>query len=228
MKYLTLATPAPKYQTSTSACGGLGLPPVRQTEFRKAFGKLLGRMGEAIRPLVEGKTVWDLGAGDLLHAERLLRLGAAQVVAVDKEPFPDIAEGRITLINSLFNAVEPPERGIDVAFLSWPDTHFLGGLVQLVAAARTVIYLGKNMDGTKCGFSVLWDHLTQREVLDHWLHHKNSMLVYGGSCGRRPLFPEEVGAVCGDVLTQEQAQRIANQTSCVTGESNPVWPELLR
>jgi len=181
LTYLTGATPGPEYLTETTACSGSGslrLPAYRPTEFRMAFGKIVGRMGKAIQPLIEDKTVWDLGAGDLRQTEHLLQLGASWVVAVDKSTFPNIQTPRITLLQSVFEAVDPPEEGIDVAFLSWPDTSFQNGLVQLLDAARTVIYLGKNTSGTCCGFHALWEHLMQREILLHMTQLKNALLTF--------------------------------------------------
>jgi len=57
---------------------------------------------------------------------------------------------------------------------------------------------------------------------------KNSLIVYGPHCGRRPLVPEEVGAACRRVVSHEEAMRMAEQTAAVTAESNPVWPEFLQ
>lgn len=56
------------------------------------FNDLIRAHQEAIAPHVAGKLVHDLGAGDLTRSSELVRLGA-QVVAVDKEPMPEVTEG---------------------------------------------------------------------------------------------------------------------------------------
>ena len=49
------------------------------------FGQLNKAQLKALVPLVRGKVIHDLGAGDLGLALELLNLGASKVIAIDKE-----------------------------------------------------------------------------------------------------------------------------------------------
>ena len=174
------------------------------------FGTLTTEMVDAIRHVVQGQIVWDLGAGDLWYATELLHLGAAQVIAVDKERLRDgveIPEG-CTFARMGFHHVQAPPEGFDVAFLSWPTNYMAPGLVPLLEAARTVIYLGANTGGSACGDSRLWDHFAQRRIEVYVPCFRNSLIVYGEYCGwyERPMVGEEIGATCGVMLTFEEAE----------------------
>lgn len=158
-----------------------------------SHGVLSPEQQAAIRPFVEEKVVHDLGAGDLTLSKWLIEAGAKQVVAIDRND----AEGGFDSLGRLirwvcrFHEYEDP---IDVAFMSWP-VNWTVSLDTLANRARIVIYLGSNLDGSACGDPSLWTALSQREVLVHLPHPKNTLIVYGpGAANREPL-PEEFAAL---------------------------------
>lgn len=154
----------------------------------------------AITPHVTGRAVADLGCGsDFAHAERLLRADAKFVMGVDKErrrsehlfPKTMYIEANFGWLGSMLN--------LDgwVAYVSWPDGTCYG-LEQLLATTfqrTTVIYRGKNTDGTSCGSPPFWRHLQTREVRDVLISRRETLIVYGWASGRptpqREALPEE-------------------------------------
>jgi hypothetical protein len=190
------------------------------------YGMWLPQMDAVVRPLVQGHTAYDFGAGTLGHSFRLLELGASSVVAVDKNPFnpslhhgyPIQALGRIR-----FHQVVVPPGGIKVALLAFPDNHPLDGLIPLLKRCETVIYLGSNVGGTACGWPALWDYLHFREIVGHVPHPKNSLIAYGRhleASERRPLKGEELAACSGIVLSFSDAERTANRAATIVGGSS--------
>lgn len=155
-------------------------------------GKLSARQRELVKPVVEGETIHDLGAGDLSLAHVLIWLGAARVVAIDKQPMPDGADLRIDRVTSYFNHYREP---IQTAFVSWPINWADEGLVECVRRASIVIYLGSNMDGSACGATALWEHLSGRIILAHEPERSNTLIVYGPDLVDRELVPEEFAAL---------------------------------
>ena len=183
------------------------------------YGLLTPEMETALQPFVEGQDVWDLGAGDLTYTKRLLKLGADHVWAVDKcEPLSDVPR-KATYIESYFQALLEKPPPMNIVFLSWPfnASGAVRGLTGLVERAPTVIYLGHNLDGTCCGVGPLWDNLTQRKVLAHVPHPRNSLIVYGEHTGRRIMLPEEIGATCGQVVSFTDAVAIAKKIGDALG-----------
>ena len=182
------------------------------------YGLVTPEMKTTLAPFVRGQDVWDLGAGDMTYSEMLLKLGADHVWAVDKcEPLCEPVPPRVTYMEiyfALLCEVKPPPK-MDVVLLSWPCNCWgaTPGLPELVRRAETVLYLGHNLDGTCCGTEPLWDDLTQREILAHIPHERNSLIVYGEHVGRRMLVPEEIGATCGQVVSYKAAVEIANRLS---------------
>jgi hypothetical protein len=145
----------------------------------------------AIRRHVEGNVVHDFGAGNFALSVRLLELGASQVIAVDKSPAQPPPLAGLSFVRSRF---EDYRESSDIAFISWPINHPVG-LHRLIEHSRLVIYLGKNTDGTVCGYDALWDHLVQREALDHLPTFMQTLIVYGPRRVRRPQLPEEFAAL---------------------------------
>lgn len=181
------------------------------------YGHLTKRMQNVIRKFVQGRVVWDLGAGDLSRALTLLNQGAAHVHAVDRDfrgttvP-PDVA-GTLTLYQTYFEGLQTPPEGIEVAYLAWPMNHPNPGLNRLLAASEVVIYVGCNVEGTSCGTEQMFRPLVRREILDHVPHRRNSLIVYGRETGRRPLVAEEFAATQPDLLTFEEACQRARQAA---------------
>lgn len=177
------------------------------------FGLLTNEMEALVAPHVERRIVWDLGAGDLMYAHRLLKLGAAHVVAVDKE-LPQInvpPNFGLTIRQSYFHEIERLDEDIEVAFMSWPRNGNVPGLARMVDRSRVVVYLGSNTDGSACGDVELFlDHLCHRELLGHVPHRRNSLLIYGRPRRReKPLTGEEFAMLSGNMMPFETAQQEA-------------------
>lgn len=152
------------------------------------WGSLNKEQAKAIRPHVKGKTVWDLGAGDLTLSYQLLKLGAEKVVAVEKEETHPSRSQAVEVQRKYFEQVlETPE----VVFVSWPANRRDVGLLRLVQNARTVIYLGCNTDYTCCGDRSFFTELSQREVLAYVPERRNSLLVVGHTRMIRPPTEQE-------------------------------------
>lgn len=191
----------------------------------QTYGHWASEMEEVVRPLVDGKVVWDLGAGSLGHSHRLLELGAEHVMAVDKEHMDDAWwKGRpITPVQSLL-ADLPIPKTIEVAFVAWPSNRVLPGLLDLLEVSDRVIYLGSNCNGDFCGWPGLWDYLHFREIEAHVPHYRNSLIVYGQHLKaneRRPMVAEEVGATCGMVVGFGEAEKTAAEAARLVWGPNP-------
>lgn len=166
----------------------------------------------ALREAVAGRLVHDLGAGDLKLSSKVLQLGAAHVVAVDKEDCPRRVPHGITYRKCLFKDFQDP---IDVAFLAWPDNHNTG-VTPLVMRARRVVYLGKNTDGTMCGTGDLFIALLRRALLAYVPHRANTLIVCGDflPAPREPTGEEAAGLSImreDRIWTYEQAEGISTR-----------------
>jgi hypothetical protein len=172
-----------------------------------SFGRLSDEQQHAVRPLVVGKVVYDLGAGSGELARLLVCLGAERVVAVDKEDFPPLDDPRI---ERRFQYFEHCEERPELVFLSWPMNYQDPGLFRLVSSARLVVYVGKNTDGTSCGWPSLFRALSAREILCYKPERRNTLICYGDKQLVRPLVGEEYAAINtgGTWLTYEQAERL--------------------
>jgi hypothetical protein len=145
-----------------------------------AYGVLDSRQKKALRALIKGKKVHDLGCGDQSLSDALVSMGAKQVIAVDSHPFgqPVLA---VTTVKSSFSdyAATSPEPEIDIAFVSWPVNRSEPGLLSLVMRAKIVAYLGKCTDGTCCGWPMLFQHFLGRELLTYVPESLNTLCIYG-------------------------------------------------
>lgn len=158
-------------------------------------------MKATIRNHVQGKVVWDLGAGNLWHSHMALELGANRVIAVEKEPTQGPWDPRIEILSVPFERIPHPIEALDVAYLSWPINRHTPGLLAMLSLSRTVIYLGSNTGGNACGTRTLFNHLLSREVLGHVPHPRNTLIIYGGLQQRhRPPLPEEWAALHDEQL----------------------------
>jgi hypothetical protein len=158
-----------------------------------SWGALSEKQAEIVRRYVSRRVVHDLGAGPYFSlSHQLVGLGAKQVIAVDQRISRARRFERIRCVRSKFDRFEEPVR---TAFVSWPVNTKHSDLVRLLEGAKTVIYLGSNMDGTVCGGRPLWAHLRARKVLEHEPHPRNTLIVYGGRLRstRELLFEEAAG-----------------------------------
>lgn len=178
----------------------------------RGFGRISEDMETTLRHYVEGQVVWDLGAGHLIHAKHLLRLGAVRIMAVDKEGFrASLYRGfNIVPIRNYYANMDLTE-DFEVVFLSWPTNTHLGGLVSILERAQVVIYLGCNTGGSCCGWSGLFRHFRDREVLATHTIRQNTMTVYGPEpTPPRPPTGEEWVMLNGQpLLTFEEAEERA-------------------
>jgi hypothetical protein len=154
------------------------------------YGTMTPEMEETIRPYVAGRRVWDVGAGDLTYAHRLLDLGA-DVIAADKEYILD-ATG-IRTYRGTFAQMAQAAESFPVAFVSWPPNHPCQ-LDRVTAKTDVVIYLGQNSRerGTACGGPGFWGDVSRRPVLAIVEHPQNTLIVYGpGEDHTRDMLDEE-------------------------------------
>ena len=177
-----------------------------------SWGHITNDMWAAIAPVVKGKQVWDICAGDLEYAHLLAALGAS-VTAVEKEgrTFGEDArkpkqDGPVTVYRAYLHDLTPPDH-IEVLFGSYIPNAPLPTLIRYLEAAETIIYIGCNTGGTACGNPVLYKHLFQRNILHHITTRQNDLIIYGnGERGDAPLLPEEFAAMCDRQLSYEEAQ----------------------
>ena len=192
-----------------------------------SYGRLSPAQVSIVRRVVQGQTVHDLGAGDFLLSRCLIDLGARKVFAIERTaqqggileygtPYEGVYvvkasfRGLGQVVRHGRRAKEPLSeafRAPAVALVSWPsaeDSKFTShsdySILGYVRRARTVIYLGSNLDGTMCGSRKLYEHLARREVLAHEPARRNTLIVYGRllPLGRgRELLPEEQAGLDG-------------------------------
>jgi len=161
------------------------------------YGRLNQAQRLAVAPHLVGKTIHDLGAGDLELAQECLSLGAWHVVAIDKEMSRRKQKG-ITKLHLNFSEFKDPAPTV---VLSWPVNWVVEGLLRIVREAETVVYIGTNTNGMACGTKILWKHLATREVLAHVPVHGNTMIVYGALLQKsRKVLPEEFAALNTDEI----------------------------
>lgn len=173
-----------------------------------SYGRLSDAQRAALRDAVVGEVVHDLGAGACTFSDILVELGATKVYAVDKSIWAPPTSPKVEVVETYFMAYTGPAP--EVAFLSWPDNHPLVGLLQLLSKCRKVIYLGKNTEGTSCGWPGLFEELATREILVHLPAPKNTLTVYSDRRVGRPLTGEEFCGinVHGEFLSFESASRL--------------------
>ena len=159
------------------------------------FGQLNKAQLKALVPLVRGKVIHDLGAGDLGLALELLNLGASKVIAIDKEYYNfNGVPPEIELRRQYFKDMQEE---IDIAFVSWP-ANYDNGLLRVLMQTKTIIYLGTNMDGNSCGIPAMFEYLSKRkatQVLGTPVS-RNTLICYTEiATGPRELFEEEKAAI---------------------------------
>lgn len=178
---------------------------------RHSYGRLSEAQRELLRPFVAGRTIHDLGAGSGALSLILLELGAAHVVAIDKELTPT-DHPKITDVAYSFDDYHS-DHPIDTAFVSWPANYTMRGLSLLMGLAKQVIYVGKNTDGSNCATRHVMNRLLCRPVLAHAPERPNTLTVYGEDQGRtvnRPLTGEEFASLHSfNMLSFEEAEEKA-------------------
>jgi hypothetical protein len=159
-----------------------------------SYGRLNDEQQKALRPFVMGRVVHDLGAGDLKLARVLVQLGAEHVHAIDKHEWVGRPPSfrKITYRRAYFHDLDEP---MDTIFLSWPSNYENPGLISHLSHCRTLIYLGKNTDGTMCGTPALFTHMVGRKLLAHVSDVMNTLIVTGDRLDtpRVPVSEEQAG-----------------------------------
>lgn len=141
------------------------------------YGALNKDQRRALAKHVRGKNIHDLGAGDLGYALELLRMGAAEVYAIDKEPKPRLSPWpkKLHYKQAYFHQVTSR---MDTIFLAWPINHDVNLRPHLLQA-ETIIYLGCNTGGSMCGTPDLFKVMIQRELLVYEPDPRNSLVIVG-------------------------------------------------
>lgn len=171
-----------------------------------SYGHLTLKMRALIKPLIKGRKVHDLAAGDMELSRLLIRLGGvAQVTAIEKEShhrcwYPP---RRLQIVKAYIHEVPIPH-DIDVVFLSWPPNYPMRGLMPWLQCAQTIIYLGMNLDGAACGFPEMFQHFSYRELVGYVEHDKNNLLILQGNrtTPREPTL-EEQGHFSSSILRRD-------------------------
>lgn len=141
------------------------------------FGELSNNQLQKLQPYVSNKIVYDLGAGTGEHSTILAKLGAKQVVAVDKESIRISHSSKILKIEKSFIEIEVKD--IDIAFLSWPVNYHCNGLISLLKRSNRIVYLGRNTNGTTCGTVDLFEYFLHRKLIDYISEYRNTLIIYG-------------------------------------------------
>ena len=78
----------------------------------------------------------------------------------------------------------------------------MDGLLQLLARAETIVYLGKNTDGSMCGFPAVFEHMVGRRLLAYVPHFRNTLVVVGARLTepRAPQHEELAGLLAYEEL----------------------------
>tara|TARA_Y100000310_G_C20691665_1_gene822670 strand:+ start:593 stop:1123 length:531 start_codon:yes stop_codon:yes gene_type:complete len=163
-------------------------------DLRPDYGILTDEMIDAIRSLVQGKTVVDLGAGICAKARFLKGLGARIVIAVDRIDMPP-TEGVERMVGRFEEVAEALPDEIDVGFMAWPQNYEVPGLVEILGRCKVVIYVGNNFDGHRCGFAELFEFMLTRTLLHNIGLVENSLVIVGDKLDgkREPTLDEKAG-----------------------------------
>jgi hypothetical protein len=176
------------------------------------YGTLTEAQAKFVREVVRGRRVHDLGAGICTCAKLLLQWGATEVIAIDKERYKVAPEPGLTIVQAYFEAYinAHPTEPIDVAFVSWPANRLDGDLIRLVSLAKTIVYLGKNTDGSMCGDPHLFKYFLSRRLEKYIPDPRNALIVLGevGSGFRPPQGEELAGLLSfdGAMLSYKEAE----------------------
>ena len=158
------------------------------------YGKISSKQWDAIGEIVKGKTVHDIGCGDLEHARGLIKHGASKVIAIDKNHVVS-TDPRIEVVEKRFHEYRPTE-SMEVAFLSFPVNYDAPGLLYHLATAKIIIYIGNNFNGTACGIPMLFHFFVSRKLISWIPNPRNTLLVIGEwTLDKREPTPEEMAGI---------------------------------
>lgn len=168
---------------------------------------------DAFARAVEDRFVLDLGSGANPKLSVLaMELGAASVVAVDKEPLAVALPYGVTYRQESFANFNRNVSRIDLALVSWPWVTDRS-LLYLIEKSDMVLYLGKNTDLVRCGSPKtrihrdLWRLLSRRPAIAHVPAPGEVLIVYGERTLERPrpLLGEEYAALSETPITYTES-----------------------
>lgn len=158
-----------------------------------SFARLEPGFEDAIKQIVAGRNLVELGGGPGTFASWLVNDGGAEsVLVVEKEVASCQPISRALNLSPKvtfywgyaqdFN--RHPILGRkqwDVAVLSWPPNNRTFDLeaVKVMSRCALVIFVGLNDGSTACGTEVLWNYLVTRERLHFVRGRHNDLLIYG-------------------------------------------------
>lgn len=171
-----------------------------------SFGVITSGMEPLIKKYVKDRKVFDLMGGEGFLSVRLQELGARESIVIDYKLNTRFlkSEGlryyKATMDALKFKDQDAEVNGArgedDVAFCSWIPNHQVKGLLRVLSPFKTVIYLGKNTDGTACAWPDFFRQMRRRRILNYHNDRKNTLIVYGaddGNGNRKQLHEEIAG-----------------------------------
>jgi hypothetical protein len=164
-----------------------------------------------LEPFVKDQSILDLGAAELAGSELLVELGARDVLAVDRNRMPTPSSELITTQVTQFHMLEETRPVVLASWIvNWPVN-----IERHLRAAKYIISISKNTDGSSCGYEQMWQLLMMREVLLYVPERKNALTVYGPDSGiRRTPTGEELAATWPDPMRMfsfEEAEELVKQ-----------------
>lgn len=176
------------------------------------YGYLNPKQREALAQHVRGRHMTDYGCGDMALACDMLAMGAEHVLCIDKTQVhrkpPHVG---ITFRHGYFHEIDGTYPHL---FLSWPVNYLQVEIVKAAVTAETVVYLGKNTDGSACGTPDLFEVLVRREILAYVPDRINTLIIYGSfiaepnEAHREPMPEEQAGLTShvGEILAYESIE----------------------
>lgn len=155
------------------------------------FGRLNPQRMEQLAPYLKGKTVYDLGCGSgATHAKSLLTK-CSKLYCVDQHMKDHDQRGYgFYGVRKEFKDLEPLSKDT-VAFISWPETGGIEGLLEAMEHCETVIVLAACDGRVRCGSTSFWFKMMEKEpvLVDHGAY--DHMIVYQGKRDRKENLPVE-------------------------------------
>jgi hypothetical protein len=118
-------------------------------------------------------------------------LGASGVLAVDRNPMPNLNDPRVIYWQGMFHDLKLAAK---VVLASW-IINWDVGVEPIFDQAEIVLSLSKNTDGICCGYPAMWEYLRTREVLAYLPERANTLTIYGPARVSRNLTGEETAAL---------------------------------
>lgn len=175
-----------------------------------AYGKMTNEQRSELLSAASGLNVIDIGAGDCSYAHEVAR-SANSVLCVDKAPMPKPTLLNIqTLCCYVVDLIKKPiQPRPQLAMVFWPQNIVIKGLLELLGSIDTVVYLGKNTNGTACAWPDFFLAMSTRPVLAYIPDARNVMIIYGRGEVDRPILGEELAGASTELMSFEESERRA-------------------